>query len=245
MVKKVLYPMISGGPDSFIALCIAIENYKDDIEEINPIFFNRMFEDKGHSAYEKEKDANNNIIDNISTKYSDINFNEIEEIDIPFSWYVKAKFNGQDEPRKDIYPHGRNLVFISVLASKIAVDFQLKNVLNKLEGIIITGFHADDRYDADSHFVKNINKTLVTALDQYDKCEISRGNGFIRVESPLIQLAYPKRTAYQWSLDNECDFILRESWSCYSKSDTPCEGCRGCLERAKEFKKIGIKDPSL
>lgn len=39
---------------------------------------------------------------------------------------------------------------------------------------------------------------------------------------------------------------LELTWSCYEEPDEkgkPCGKCKGCLERAKGFKSIGIKDP--
>ena len=224
MTDIYLYPMISGGIDSFAALCIAIKNCSN-IKAIRPIFFNRSYSSEGHSALIKERDSNNNILSYLKKKYSTIKFEKMIEINIPFKWYVIPKINGYS-----VFPWARNFVFISVLSSKIAIDFQMIKKLHIDEGIIIVGFHKNDVRDANKYFLDSCNKTLVSALEQYQHLK-NDGSPHIRVEAPLIDKDFSKTDTIKWLNKNKLNYIILNSWSCYKGESKPCGECTGCKER--------------
>lgn len=232
-----LYPMVSGGPDCFIALSMLLEK-QSDFQAVRPVFVDRSYEGKGHNALEKERDANKKILSELKSRFS-TPFEEIIELKIPFEWYIKPKTEGYD-----VFPWARNLVFISAVASKIAIDFQKTGRLHKDEGIIVTGFHKGDGRDADNYFVKSCNKTLQCVLEQWEQCQ-SGGKQLIRIAAPLIQASYYKSGAVNWAFKKDLKFILEHSWSCYTGDKKPCGECTGCKEREYAFKQATITDPSI
>lgn len=233
MADLFLYPLVSGGIDSFVALCLSIEKY-EDAKKVKPLFFNRSSGGKGHTALENERNANTLILAELAKEYDHLEFEDVVEFSIPFEWYVEAKRKGHE-----VYPWGRNLVFISAAASKVAVDFEVSDTLHKDEGVIVTGFHTEDGRDADKDFVSACNDTLRCGLEQLTSLNIP----LIRVEAPLIEKGFSKKTAINWIIEKGLMYVLKHSWSCYKDGEKPCTDCDGCLERMKAFEGFDMDDP--
>lgn len=222
-----LYPLLSGGIDSAVALDIAIEKYKRDLKEVRPLFIDRSCNNIVHIAVKKELEAAANILDRLSEKWKDVYFKELEKIHVPFWWYAKAK-----KEKKDVFPTGRNLILIGVAALKIAVDFQIINELHKSEGIIVVGCNQEDGNDCCENFINSYNNLLAVAMEQI------KFDPKIRIYTPLINMHKVKiiETIY----NRDLEFVLDIAWSCYYGNEEPCGECEGCKKRdyaIKEYQK--------
>lgn len=228
MAAVYIYPLLSGGVDSAVALDIAIEKYESNLEEIRPLFIDRscskILYKQAHKALKRELKAANSLLNNFRERWKKVHFKELEKIHIPFQWYAKAK-----KKKKDIFPMARNLLLIGVAALKIATDFQLTNELHKSDGIIVIGCNQEDGYDCCKDFIDSYNNVLIIAMEQM-KC-----NPKIRIHVPLINMHKVKiiETIYKRDLG----FVLDTAWSCYYGDKEPCGECEGCKEREIAIKK--------
>jgi len=215
LIQPKFFPLLSGGIDSSIATCIAVEKR---IGEVNPIFIDRGHEIEVHRAYLKEKEAVKRII-------KILNVRNCIEIEVPFSWYAEyKKFN------PDAFPNGRNLILMAVAAAR-AVTFRRSS-----SNIIVVGYTKSDVGDTSLDFVEAFNNTLRFAFEE------NEGNRIVQVWAPLIKME--KRDVIKFAYDTGKEAIIKNTWSCYKYGERHCGECSGCIERKEAFRKANIEDPT-
>ena len=123
--------------------------------------------------------------------------------------------------RSTVVP-GRNLVFISIMAS-IA---ESKNY----DGIAI-GVHAGDHHiypDCRPDFVREAKRTVILSSDKK-----------IELLTPFVNCT--KTEIIQIGLDYQIDYS--KTRTCYKDQVTACGKCGSCVERLEAFEQAGVKDP--
>lgn len=127
------------------------------------------------------------------------------------------------------YVPARNIIFLSfALSYAEAIGAEA----------IFIGAHAQDYSgypDCRPEFFKAFDK--VAKVGTKSGVE-DRG---IKVLTPLLN----KSKAQIIRLGNRLDLPFELTWSCYRGGKKPCGRCDSCYFRAKGFKEVGIKDPSL
>jgi len=224
-VSKVAYFMLSGGLDSAVAGFRAVKELKPDI--LKAIFISRFVEGGNvHKAYRKEI-----LYARIhARRLLNIPEENFYEIHVPFSWYADFK-----RRRPDIYPYGRNLVYIAVAASFISMDMKFINPMGK--AYLVLGFNIEDGHDAKKEFLKVLEKAV--KLGTYQEFTLGK---LIKFSHPFI--GEPKSKIIEYARDNKIEWIFKESWSCYLGEEIHCGKCAGCEKRKKAFNDAGVPDPT-
>lgn len=213
---------MSGGIDSAVALYMAKEEHNYTL--INPIFFNRRWEGKGHNSLEMERIAIQKQLDTLGIE------SKICEIEIPFSWREKA----QEKTEEKISPFGRNLIFLSIATAYATTKAKLDNY--SFEPDLIVGFIKNEVADCSPSFVKAIENAANESIER-PTTEFA-----IRIVTPLIGMSKPEVIRY--AIDQGVENLLANSWSCYYGGDRHCGKCGSCEERKGAFKIAKIGDPA-
>jgi len=216
LIQPKIFSLLSGGIDSSIATCIAVEK---GIGEVNPIFIDRGHKIGVHRAYSKEKEAVKRIAEILNI------YKDLIEIEIPFSWYADYK-----KLNPDAFPYGRNLILMSIAAAR-AVTFRRSS-----SNIIVVGYTKNDVGDTSLDFIKAFNNTLRFAFDE------NEDNRIVQVWAPLIKMR--KSNVIKFAYDTGKKEIIKNTWSCYKNGERHCGECSGCIERKEAFRKANIEDPT-
>lgn len=222
--RLVAYFMLSGGLDSAVAAFYAKKELRPEI--LKAIFISRLVEGADvHKAYLKEK-----LYAKMHAKWLGVSEKNFYEFKIPFSWYADFK-----RKQADIYPYGRNLVYIAVAASFISMDMKLFDPQGK--AYLVLGFNRDDGHDAKKDFVHVMEKAI--ELGTYKEYAMHK---LIELYTPFID--EHKSSIIKYASENKIDWVLKNSWSCYFSEDVHCGKCNGCVSRKEAFRIAGVPDPT-
>jgi len=215
-MDKVVISM-SGGLDSTTLLYTLKESY-----EVHPVFFTY-----GSKHNDIEKRAAEDIISLLGMQLRVIDVSSI------FKGTTSSLLNSDTEIPKGHYTDsimantivpGRNLIFISILAS-IADNIKAK--------YIALGVHAGDNYiypDCRPDFLHNVTSAVLAST-----------SGKVNILTPFVNL-YKKHIIQKGHL-LKVPFELTRT--CYTSNEIPCGVCAACVERAEGFELANLKDPAL
>lgn len=218
-----IFPLLSGGVDSTIAILARMANR--DFDEIHPMFINY-----GQKACKQEW----NSVCRVSRKLAKliegdtVSFHNPIRIDLSctsidyvriFQWSKSQLITGKLDANP--YVENRNMILISVASSFV------ESRINEHErGTIITGFR-DEWPDTQREFVTLMNRLLKFLLS--DKRKI------ITVEAPIINFG-PQGKAKMVAAFQRYKEILDLTWSCYNPTGgKPCQKCKACRDRKQAF----------
>lgn len=225
-MNKKLFPLMSGGVDSTIAILKRIS--QRDFYEVQPVFINY-----GQRACEQEWNAVRKVSFKIAEliRESDVKFLDPVRIDLSsgvegglkiFQWSESKLITGNRDATN--YVENRNMVLLSVITS-----FAESRIRKFEEAIVITGFR-DEFADTKREFVQLVNCVLSFLLRDEEK--------LIRIEAPIIDYgpAGKKKMVEDYRKYKE---IIKLTWSCYTPlEDQPCHICRACRGRKQAFKGV-------
>jgi len=217
----IIFPLLSGGIDSTIAILERLKNR--DFTKMQPIFINY-----GQKAWKQEWIAVQKISEKIAElpnldekiflnpQYIDLNC--VSEDTKIFNWSKSQLITGKSDA--DPYLENRNMVLLSIGAS-----FVESKILPGDTGIIITGFR-NEWEDTQKDFVKSINEVFEFLFSEKKKT--------IRVETPIIKYG-PKGKTKMVNTYQKYKYILDLTWSCYTPKITveSCRNCEACRNRTK------------
>lgn len=125
------------------------------------------------------------------------------------------------------YVPARNIVFYGVAAAYAEALGAEK---------IVFGSNADD-----SKELPDARPTFIELMNELVKIGTRAGveGRAIRIVNPLIN--YGKLEVIKLAIQLKVPLEL--TWSCYEDTTVPCGKCRGCLNRSKAFRDLGITDP--
>ena len=173
-MKRVIFPLLSGGVDSTIATLKRLET--EDYTAVQPIFINY-----GQRVCEKEWTAVTKITKMIAERFEDdtIRFIEPKRINLRscpqgdneiFHWSKSQLFTG--DPNGCPYVENRNMILLSIAAS-----FAETKIGEYDEGIIITGFR-NEYSDTEHMFTEFMNRVFDFVYTPIKK--------IIRIENPVV-----------------------------------------------------------
>lgn len=128
---------------------------------------------------------------------------------------------------EDTFVPGRNMLFLSVAASRAYVE--------QCDSLVI-GVSQEDfggYPDCRESFIKSMETTIAEALDKK-----------IVIETPLLFLDKKQTVELAAELPG-CWEALAHSHTCYEGQHPPCGECHSCLLRARGFEQAGKVDPLL
>ncbi|MEM4282780.1 MAG: 7-cyano-7-deazaguanine synthase [Candidatus Woesearchaeota archaeon] len=216
---------LSGGIDSAIAAYCFLKRNTDNRAIRKAIYISRRVEQSDvHKAYSKE-------IEFARKQASKLNIpnEDFCEIHLPFNWYVSFK-----QKKKDIFPYGRNLIYLAVVASYCAMLKSLQTDISRI--FIVVGFNKSDGHDGSEEFLNKLNEVIHSAIGrEFDTQQV------ITVEAPFIH-EY-KEAIIKYAYEEGATWFLENSWSCYGGGESHCGECEGCKKRKEALQKAWIKDP--
>ncbi|MEM2291886.1 MAG: 7-cyano-7-deazaguanine synthase [Nitrososphaerota archaeon] len=223
---KVAYFMLSGGLDSVISAFYVKKKHQPNL--MKALFISRSVENaEVHKAYSKER-----LYAKEHAKKLGVADEHFHEIHVPFSWYAYFK-----QKQNDMHPYGRNLIYISVAASFIAMDMKCMGFHYAGIAYLVLGFNKENGHDAKKDFVEAMQKVI--KLGVYKELTFDE---LIKLETPFIDRY--KSDILKWAKENNLDWVFRNSWSCYYGGERHCGSCGGCENRKRAFKEAGICDPT-
>ena len=165
VMKRIIFPLLSGGMDSTIAILKRFEI--KDFTGVQPIFI-----DYGQKACENEWTAVTKITKMIKEKFQDdkIKFFEPKRIDLHcsckgadpvFHWSKSQLFSGDRDGCP--YVENRNMILLSIAASFIETKIRRLD-----EGEIITGFR-NEYADTKQEFTDSMNKVFSLVYSKLKK----------------------------------------------------------------------------
>lgn len=227
----------SGGLDSNVIASI-FNYYGFEIHHV--------FVDYGQNSADKER----NMVRKIVEHYGDKNHLHEVKIDMPWLKTSTTLVQGDatitdeqmtEQPLNAIkdgeYVPMRNHVLVSI-ASSLADSLGISYIATALDGAETFFTHKPLGGTTDKHprFVKKLEKSLTEGSSLYWIY-----NKRIKILTPVMN--FFKEDTIRLGIKYGADFSL--SWSCYNRSDKPCGVCGACRSRAKAFRNVGIKDPTV
>lgn len=224
-MKKILFPLLSGGVDSTLATLLSIkaENSKT-VSRIAPVFV-----DYGQNSRKQEWRAVINVSKRlrVEAEIQAMRFDPPVKIGLAmpdtdalgiFKWSSSVLVSDNESGKDEI--ENRNMVLISVVASYAKALTPLGQ-----EAVIITGFR-NEFYDTNLKFVEGLNKVFKTQ------------NMHVKISVPVIDykgVVGKKELIAKFSSMGYKD-LIDLTWSCYKpKNGCPCGICSACKKRAKAF----------
>jgi len=217
-MNKNIYPLLSGGIDSTIAILKRISTR--DFGKLQPIFINY-----GQKACEQEWNSTCSVSEKIAKLLEDdkIIFLSPKRIDLSFPHWSTKVFHWSRSKlitgnlAESPYVENRNLILLSIAASFVESQIEESD-----EGIIVTGFR-DEYPDTKREFVAFMNCLLAFLLHESKKS--------IKIEAPIIDYGPDGKRKMIKDFQRYND-IIRLTWSCYNPVDgNPCLKCEACVDR--------------
>lgn len=142
---------------------------------------------------------------------------------LPMStWASSSLFYGHVDDNEKTYVPFRNTIFTAIAASfaeSISADR------------IGLGIHAETLYPDTTPEYADVLQTLLHMA--------TKGSRKIFLWTPVIY--YSKLRILKECID--LGVPLEHTWACYFSASEPCGKCPSCINRAKAFKKLNVKDP--
>jgi 7-cyano-7-deazaguanine synthase len=224
LVKK-LYPLLSGGVDSTIAMLKRIQ--QNDFSDFQPVFF-----DYGQKARKEEWTAVSRVskeIQRLDLIPEKVCFHEPKFVELSSSQHggansIFAWSRSELIDQKAVnnpYLENRNMILLSIIASYVESQISEND-----EAVIITGFR-NEFPDTKAEFVFQLNSLLAFLLKETKKK--------ISIEAPIID--YGPGGKRKMILDFKAyENIINLTWSCYRPIDgKPCNKCDACRDRKQAF----------
>lgn len=220
----------SGGIDSTLCLYDAIKRFgKENVYGVGVYYGQKHVVEIHHaSKIAKECGVSFQYLD-ISGVYTRIDCPLIEgsSSDIVHASYEEQISKNGSGPVSTYVPN-RNMVIISLLGAYCG---KFKDE----ECVIILGAQSGD---SDNFCYPDCTKEF---YDACEKCLHIATYGKVKLEFPLQNMT--KAQIVKKCL--EYNVPLQYTYSCYEGGLQPCGKCATCIERAKAFKEVGVKDPAL
>ena len=218
--KKDIVLSLSGGLDSSTLYYNLAKDYIS--YKILPVFF-----DYGQRHLKQELKSARKITNYIQSKFPIAPY-ELHIVKINFNFLKNSSLintkldinNGDNNTLPNSFVPGRNLLFLTYLAS-IGYEFCKDTIYIALAN------HRDDFNgypDCRMNTLKSLQKTLKYGLDKE-----------VKIVAPFTN--YSK----SYIAKHSCDYILKNSWSCYKGEKLPCNTCKSCELRNEAINNLGDK----
>lgn len=225
-MKKVLFPLLSGGIDSTLATLKVIQTEsKRGISRIIPIFIDYGQKSNRHewtavlqTSQRLRKEASTKKIEFCPPVRIKLATRSQNGLAI-FKWSQSMLIKGSksDEPEVE----NRNMVLIAIAAS------YAKSLMTPNErALIVTGFR-NEFYDTRMEFVNQMNKVF-KSLKMH-----------IKIVTPVIKYEgdVGKRNLVELYESKGYGGLINMTWSCYTPVNChPCKKCPACQKRGKATK---------
>lgn len=190
----------SGGLDSTVMYRMALEDVRN---EVIPVYF-----DIGHEYAWKER-----------------NSLPPEVIVHDMSWFSAKSVSKDNNNANDIYIPGRNMLFITLAATKYLPD-------EIWIGALMGEIH-EQATDKNLEFLYRQNELLNYVLSPFKK---------VKVVYPFVERRMGKLEVTRWAAMNGLQQEILNSSSCLSGEPGNCGRCIVCLRRAGILPQVGMKE---